>query len=331
MGYVAMSMSVSVLVGPLLGGVVYDKAGYYAVFTMAFGLIGVDIVLRVLLVEKKIAKQWDMEPSEAASPEPSGDEKLPVPATEEPAVFGTEQTAATAGPPTVVPAERPSGTKHPILLLLTSRRLLAACYTTLSYAILMTAWDAVLPLRVHHLFGWSSLGAGLIFLPLILPSTYTPKHHLSNPELYENRSTPPFPRSPSTTLILPQRAPHNYHTLTSSPTTAFIAPVIGTYSDTHGPRLPVTLGFLLATPILVLLRFVSHAGLHQVVLLCALLALLGLALALGMTPLLAEFTYVVSHKEQTHPGAFGGKGAYATAYGEFLFHSLRAPRPYFLS
>ena len=37
-----------------------------------------------------------------------------------------------------------------------------------------------------------------------------------------------------------------------------------------------------------------------------------------MTPLLAEITYVVSHKEQTHPGAFGGKGAYATAYGGFL-------------
>ena len=51
MGYVAMSMSVSVLVGPLLGGVVYDKAGFYAVFTMGFGVIGVDIVLRVLLVE----------------------------------------------------------------------------------------------------------------------------------------------------------------------------------------------------------------------------------------------------------------------------------------
>lgn len=191
MGYVAMSMSVSVLVGPLLGGVVYDKAGYYAVFTMAFGLIGVDIVLRVLLVEKKIAKQWDMEPSETEFPEPSEDEKLPVPATEEPAISTTQQPVAPEGLLTVAPGERSSGTKHPILLLLTSRRLLAACYTTLSYAILMTAWDAVLPLRVHDLFGWSSLGAGLIFLPLILPSTYTPEKHLSNPELYQNRGTSP--------------------------------------------------------------------------------------------------------------------------------------------
>lgn len=198
MGYVAMSMSVSVLVGPLLGGVVYDKAGYYAVFTMAFGLIGVDIVLRILLVEKKIARQWDVEPSETAFQEPSKDEKLPVPATDEPAISAPQQPVAPEGLPTVVPGERSPGTKHPILLLLTSRRLLAALYTTLSYAILMTAWDAVLPLRVHDLFGWSSLGAGLIFLPLILPSTYIPKQHLSNPQRYQNRHTFPSHHRPST-------------------------------------------------------------------------------------------------------------------------------------
>lgn len=38
MGYVTMSMSVAVLVAPLLGGVVYARAGYFAVFYMAFGM-----------------------------------------------------------------------------------------------------------------------------------------------------------------------------------------------------------------------------------------------------------------------------------------------------
>lgn len=66
-----------------------------------------------------------------------------------------------------------------------------------------------------------------------------------------------------------------------------------------------------------LLRLVDHGGVEQVVLLCVLLAFLGLALSMAMTPLLAEITYVVRHKEKTHPGAFGGRGAYATAYGLF--------------
>ena len=180
----------------------YAKAGYYAVFTMAFGLIGVDVVLRVLLVEKKIARQWNMEQHETASPVSPKDEKLPVPATEEPAILATQQPDTTVGQPTVVPGETSSGIKHPILLLLTSRRLLAACYTTLSYAILMTAWDAVLPLRVHDLFGWSSLGAGLIFLPLILPSMYSeicldppvsPNLFSFNPPKYSTINTPAHP------------------------------------------------------------------------------------------------------------------------------------------
>ena len=33
----------------------------------------------------------------------------------------------------------------------------------------MTSFDAVLPLQIHEAFGWSSTGAGLIFLPLLLP------------------------------------------------------------------------------------------------------------------------------------------------------------------
>ncbi len=56
---------------------------------------------------------------------------------------------------------------------------------------------------------------------------------------------------------------------------------------------------------------------EQVVLLCALLACLGTALSMAMTPLLAEVTYVVANKEKTHPGIFGRRGAYATAYGLF--------------
>ena len=55
----------------------------------------------------------------------------------------------------------------------------------------------------------------------------------------------------------------------------------------------------------------------QKVLLCALLALLGAALTMVMTPLLAEITYVVEAKEKKNPGAFGAGGAYAQAYGLF--------------
>lgn len=46
MGYVSISMSVGIMISPLLGGVVYDAAGYYAVWYMCFGILGLDILLR---------------------------------------------------------------------------------------------------------------------------------------------------------------------------------------------------------------------------------------------------------------------------------------------
>lgn len=70
LGYVSISMSVGILLAPLLGGVVYERAGYYPVFYMAFGLIALDILLRMVLIEKKIARQWlkdEVPDSEAAS------------------------------------------------------------------------------------------------------------------------------------------------------------------------------------------------------------------------------------------------------------------------
>lgn len=332
MGFVSISMSVAILVAPLLGGVVYARRGYYGVYYMAFSLIFFDIILRTAMIEKKVARKWDKgienvrvpgltmeEKPSLAGPRP--DSWLPHPDSvlhmtlsekrinkkwtledgprpeptlspeETPGVLGAKSTSPLSNPDTIVeepeppspsnslaqleprpqsPSTLPAGNvrKRPtVVILLSSRRLLSALYCALVQSALMTAWDAVLPLRVRDLFGWESLGAGLIFLPLVLPS--------------------------------------------------FMAPLVGVFSDKYGARLPTSIGFVLSMPFLILLRIVDHGGRQQVVILCVLLALLGTALTIVMTPLLAEVTYILDEKEKHHPGLFGEKGAYAQAYGLF--------------
>ena len=261
MGYVSMSMSLAILVAPLLGGVVYAKAGYYAVYYLAFALIFLDILLRIALVEKKVAAKWLQGPTTEISSHPSSS------AIVQPNNLPPTQTSTLAVPTNPEnPATRRSRLP-PILSLLASRRLLAALWGCLVVAALTTAFDAVLPLRAQALFGFDSTGAGLLFLALVLPS--------------------------------------------------FIAPVIGTLSDKYGPRWLTTFGLLLCGPLLVFLRFVDHEGIGQIVLLCALLAMVGLTLTMTMTPLLAEITYVVAAKEEKRPGIYGEKGAYAQAYALF--------------
>ncbi|KAL9066790.1 MAG: hypothetical protein Q9157_007017 [Trypethelium eluteriae] len=275
MGYMGLAMSLGILVGPLLGGVVFAAAGYYAVFAMTFGLIGLDIVLRLVLIEKKVARKWtDMDEiptNDIPSVSDAGDVELRLQQMD--SRSKRADTAAHDGQSEGVQAEdhsKSTSLRHrlpPVITLLSSRRLLAGLWGCLVLAGLLTSFDATLPLFVRNTFGWSSTGAGLIFLALVIPT--------------------------------------------------LVSPLIGKLSDRHGPRWFVTAGFVINTPFLVLLRYVTHDSLSQKVLLCALLFFVGLSTTLVFAPISAEITHVVEAKEKKSPGLYGTNGAMAQAYGLF--------------
>lgn len=52
MGHTTIALTWGFLMGPLIGGLVYEKAGYYATFAVPAGLIVVDIVMRFAMIEK---------------------------------------------------------------------------------------------------------------------------------------------------------------------------------------------------------------------------------------------------------------------------------------
>lgn len=300
MGYMGVSMSLAMLLAPLLGGVVFAQAGYYAVFAMAFGLMVLDIFLRIVLIEKKVAKRWlpDGERPEPGTEQQKGSienhresttdvEMRPVTNDSAGSPSAAEQqesrpeldrtrtassaplAAAHSLPDNASPFVRRLVARLPaVIYLLGSRRLLSALWGCTIQASLLTAFESLLPLFVRDTFGWNSLGAGLIFLPIVVVS--------------------------------------------------FFGPLVGYLTDRHGPRLYAIAGYLLACPFLILLRLVDHNSLEQKVLLCALLALIGLCLTLEITPMMAEITYAVNAKaERRPPGFFGKNGAYAQAYSLF--------------
>jgi MFS family permease len=144
MAFVASAMSMGMLLGPVLGGILYDKKGYYAAFGLAFALVGMDLVLRVILVEKKIAARY-------TSPGMSSDpvvvnvklESLDTPAATEP----TSTIATTSRILTVV-------------RILKSPRLLVALLLAFVQALILSAFDATLPLYLNKLFNFAALQAG---------------------------------------------------------------------------------------------------------------------------------------------------------------------------
>lgn len=151
MGYVGASMSLGLLVAPAVGGAVYSAAGYYAVYYIAFGVVAGDILMRLWMVEKKIARQWVAD----------DDEALPAPAEghgveqQEGATEAPNRPAEThpASPPShlaqpppghdvtataeTLASPRKRSKMRPIWVLLKSPRLLAALYGLFAQAGIM--------------------------------------------------------------------------------------------------------------------------------------------------------------------------------------------------
>lgn len=94
-------------------------------------------------------------------------------------------------------------------------------------------------------------------------------------------------------------------------------PLVGYIIDRYPktPRYLTSAGFFCCLPLMVLLRLVKENTMHDKILLCALLALIGCCIALTMTPLVTEVSLAVKEKEEISPDIFGRGGAMALAFG----------------
>ncbi|KAH8594483.1 major facilitator superfamily domain-containing protein, partial [Bisporella sp. PMI_857] len=183
MGYVSSAFSVGSICGPLLGGVVYARAGYYAVYGMGFAIVGVDILMRMFMVEKSVAAQWSSENdivsvtttadvAQQADSHTSQHEIRPIP------IIDTKHSSEIIEKHTSLqslPAIKLLGYKlPPMLALLRIPRLLVSLFGCFTLAVCLSALDAVLPIYVNEIFQWDSLGAGLIFLNMVVPQLTAP-------------------------------------------------------------------------------------------------------------------------------------------------------------
>ncbi|CAH0051419.1 unnamed protein product [Clonostachys solani] len=178
-GYIGLGMSAANLLSPLLGGVVYEHAGYIAAYFIPFALIGVDIVFRLLLIERRDTPQRmvsDNNPnldSDHATSKPCG---MTTPTTIDISDCHRPnqaiQESLARSPP--VPTRRERSGMYGMLYMLTSKHILVALAGNLIGGLLFSAFDAVLPLFVSESFEWKSTNAGLVFLPLVLPSALGP-------------------------------------------------------------------------------------------------------------------------------------------------------------
>ncbi len=135
LGYVSVAMSVGLLISPVIGGAVYATSGYYAVYYVAFAIIFCDIVLRLVLIEKKVARQWIQDDEELSGSDVahgSGNAFAPEAGAEMPEAGDGEKQAAAFQVPEATTGTAESrvevgaSARHPHWELIKTRRILGA-------------------------------------------------------------------------------------------------------------------------------------------------------------------------------------------------------------
>ena len=256
-GFALSGMTWGTMVGPLLGGVIYKRAGYQAVFLTLLAVIVLDFTLRLIMIETGEASEW-RKATPVSSNEPRHD-SLEGPQsngrTRNGVIWPEDNREAKQarsiqiskspcrGNKTSSSTELQNDERTPLLILpqpgapwyqrrfpaltalLSSKRLIAAVLGTFVYNSLIASFDDILPLFAHRTFNWDSEYAGLLYLTIPVPS--------------------------------------------------LSSPFIGMLSDRLGPRFVALFGFALTTPCLALLSLVHKNTRDQIAILVVLLVLFG--------------------------------------------------------
>ena len=182
MGIVLSIANAGLMFSPLLGGIVYAKGGYNSIFLVMLFVIVFDILLRLVMIEKKTALKWTTLTSTVGVYSESIVAHLPEQDSNSPATFDETEALLNSSHSeqrdcfTEDSHQRSTSSSRlpTIVIMLRYPRILAALYGLFLAQIFLTGLDGVLPRFVKQTFGWDSISAGLIFLTISIPAFAAP-------------------------------------------------------------------------------------------------------------------------------------------------------------
>ncbi|KAL8636949.1 MAG: hypothetical protein Q9228_005723, partial [Teloschistes exilis] len=286
-GFVLSGLNFGMLVGPAFSGVIYRKAGYYAVFAICLGILLFDTFLTLALIDRRRARSWADDGKKVGnhtrernrgldgnSDEESNGTNCSKEKKQRRLRNGTKAKVHFSPQPdeasSMLPDSTSTSEKSPkrwfatTRALLASPQILAALCGSFSDCVLTTSLDAVLPRFVQQTFHWTPSGAGLIFLAVTLPS--------------------------------------------------LVNPLFGALCDRYGRRIVALGGYGLAAPSLALLGIVRNAELSSKIGLVVFLFCLGLGINALLTSLVTDMSFAVERLEEENPGLGEEHGIFIEAY-----------------
>ena len=158
-GVISLVVAAGTSAGPMVAGILFEVGGYWLAWSSAFAIILVDIVLRMLMLERPKqtagvccplqfanSRTYDVVGSTGAGHDGSNPENDPL-----------------------LGENRPMGEKTGwafYAYILRHRRFVAGVISYLTFAALISSFDTTLPLHVRDVFGWGSMLSGMMFFAL---------------------------------------------------------------------------------------------------------------------------------------------------------------------
>ncbi|KAF7590783.1 hypothetical protein BBP40_002399 [Aspergillus hancockii] len=166
MGLATAFVTAGMISGPFVAGALLELVGYWGTWSVPLVVLLLDIVARWLMIEKRdvSANKASHSPSDtAAATAPEDTERSAL----LPASSPDSSTELTASNTEMHELKSPSTFYR---TMLSDTRVIASIANSLTFSIVIAAFDATLPLHVRDVFHWNTLSVGLSFLAIQVPT-----------------------------------------------------------------------------------------------------------------------------------------------------------------
>ncbi|KAE8393119.1 major facilitator superfamily domain-containing protein [Aspergillus alliaceus] len=140
-GVISLVVAAGTSAGPMAAGILFEMGGYWLAWSSAFAILVLDIILRVLMIEKPKSHPGTPRPG---FHDPENDPLLP-----------SNDSAV----------EEKTGW-HFYMYLFRHRQFVCGAMSYFVFAILISSFDTTIPLHVRDAFNWGSMMSGILFAAL---------------------------------------------------------------------------------------------------------------------------------------------------------------------
>ncbi|KAL9583875.1 MAG: hypothetical protein Q9212_002454 [Teloschistes hypoglaucus] len=291
MGFSSLAMSVALFVGPAVGGLLYEYCGYFMMFVPALIMLGVEIVLRAMLIEgKKYApgRRRLLDDREEAGDSSGANQREPRSNTANNMVLPSSPTPTTTAEEDTGPLAAKHSPEHPAetepLLSFEQSRPSSAQPPPNAYSVILSSPRFLVALTGLFALGSIANGFDAILAPYIASTFNLGPHYVA-------------------ILFLAYAI------------SMLVSPLTGYLTDRYGSKPVASTGLAIAAPAVAALSLVGRGSAKPMLKLGGLVFAHGVGTALTTIPLRVDAAATIEDIERRRPGVFGTKGAYTKAFG----------------